>query len=157
MTRTPRFGIALGLGALAVALAGCSSSATSSSTPAATTPAASASASESAAPLAAECSKEAIQPAADQAALEMGPANVFTIDDVRCVDGWAVAMGVLGQGSTAADEPEGAPTSFVFMDEGGSWIPRPQAEVCGTDPTATAAPADAAIPADLFVVGCAVS
>ena len=144
MTRASHLGLTIGIGALAAAaLAGCSSSSTSS--PDATVfPSA----------RGAECTVEAVQPAADEAATALGAENVYAIDDVQCSDGWAVAMGVLSESPTATS---GAPTNFIFMDEDGAWVHRPQAEVCGTDPAATAAPADAAVPADLFTIGCAVS
>ena len=49
----------------------------------------------------------------------------------------------------------GAPTSFVFEQQGQFWVLQDKAEVCGTDPIATSAPADALIPAALFLPGCA--
>ena len=49
----------------------------------------------------------------------------------------------------------GAPTSFVFQQEGQFWVVQDKAKVCGTNPTTTTAPADAAIPAALFLPGCA--
>ena len=49
----------------------------------------------------------------------------------------------------------GAPTSFIFEQEGQFWIPKDKSAVCGTNPTTTTPPADAVIPAALFLAGCA--
>ena len=87
-----------------------------------------------------------------QPAEALGADNVYTVDELSCADGWAVTSGLLA----SKDNPEmGAPTSFIFEQEGQFWIPKDKAMVCGTNPTTTTAPADAQIPADLFVVGCA--
>ena len=43
----------------------------------------------------------------------------------------------------------------VFEQQGQFWIPKDKAAVCGTNPTTTTAPADAEIPTDLFMAGCA--
>ncbi len=99
-----------------------------------------------------ECTKPALAEPATQAAEALGADNVYTVDELSCADGWAVTSGVLA----SKDNPEmGAPTSFIFQQEGQFWIPKDKAMVCGTNPTTTTAPADAEIPADLFVVGCA--
>jgi hypothetical protein len=99
-----------------------------------------------------ECTKPALAEPATQAAEALGADNVYTVDELSCADGWAVTSGVLA----SKDNPEmGAPTSFIFEQEGQFWIPKDKAMVCGTNPTTTTAPADAQIPADLFVVGCA--
>ena len=99
-----------------------------------------------------ECTKPALAEPATQAAEALGADNVYTVDELSCADGWAVTSGVLA----SKDNPEmGAPTSFIFEQEGQFWIPKDKAMVCGTNPTTTTAPADAEIPADLFVVGCA--
>ncbi|MFY9335904.1 MAG: hypothetical protein WAP49_11880 [Mycobacterium sp.] len=99
-----------------------------------------------------ECTKPALAEPATQAAEALGADNVYTVDELSCADGWAVTSGLLA----SKDNPEmGAPTSFIFEQEGQFWIPKDKAMVCGTNPTTTTAPADAQIPADLFVVGCA--
>lgn len=99
-----------------------------------------------------ECTKTALAEPATQAAQALGPDNVYTVDELSCADGWAVTSGLLA----SKENPEmGAPTSFVFEQEGQFWIPKDKAMVCGTNPTTTTAPADAEIPADLFMVGCA--
>ena len=38
---------------------------------------------------------------------------------------------------------------------GEAWVGQDKTKVCGTNPTTTTAPADAAIPAALFLSGCA--
>ena len=99
-----------------------------------------------------ECTKPALAEPATQAAEALGADNVYTVDELSCADGWAVTSGLLA----SKDNPEmGAPTSFIFEQEGQFWIPKDKAMVCGTNPTTTTTPADAQIPADLFVVGCA--
>lgn len=99
-----------------------------------------------------ECTKAALAEPATQAAQALGADNVFTIDQLDCADGWAVTSGVLA----GKDNPQmGAPTSFVFEQEGQFWVPKEKAAVCGTDPVTTTPPADALIPAALFVAGCA--
>jgi hypothetical protein len=147
MNRTTRIGLAAGLVALsATTLVACSSSSSSST---AASPAASVVGGMT------ECTEEIVGAAATEAAAALGADNVFTLSDLQCADGWAVATGILGTGSTAASEPEGAPTSFVFQAEGQFWVPQDKAKVCGSDPAATTAPADATIPADLYMAGCA--
>jgi hypothetical protein len=99
-----------------------------------------------------ECTKEALAQPALAAAQAMGPDNLYTVDQLNCADGWAVTSGVLA----STDNPQmGAPTSFVFQQEGQFWVVQDKAKVCGTDPITTTPPADAAIPAALFVPGCA--
>jgi hypothetical protein len=99
-----------------------------------------------------ECTKTALAEPATQAAQALGTDNVYTVDELSCADGWAVTSGLLA----SKENPEmGAPTSFVFEQQGQFWIPKDKAAVCGTDPTTTTAPADAVIPADLFLAGCA--
>jgi hypothetical protein len=149
MNRTARIGLTAGLVAMSTTtLVACSSSSTSSI---ASSPVASASLVGGTT----ECTEEIVGAAATEAAAALGADNVFTLSDLQCADGWAVATGILGTGSTAASEPEGAPTSFVFQAEGQFWVPQDKAKVCGSDPTATTAPADATIPADLYMAGCA--
>lgn len=99
-----------------------------------------------------ECTKEALAEPATAAAQALGSNNLYTIDELNCADGWAVTSGVL----SSTDNPDmGAPTSFIFEQQGQFWIPKEKAEVCGTNPVTTTAPSDAEIPADLFMVGCA--
>ena len=98
------------------------------------------------------CTKEALTAPATQAAQALSPDNVYTVDDLTCSDGWAVTSGLLA----GKDNPEmGAPTSFVFEQQGQFWVLKDKAEVCGTDPTSTTAPIDAEIPTSLFLPGCA--
>ena len=99
-----------------------------------------------------ECTKDALAQFATGAAQAMGPDNVYTISDLHCADGWAVTGGVL---ANKANPEMGAPTSFVFEQEGQFWVVKDKAKVCGTNPTTTTAPADALIPAALFLPGCA--
>ena len=98
------------------------------------------------------CTREALTAPATQAAQALSPDNVYTVDDLTCSDGWAVTSGLLA----GKDNPEmGAPTSFVFEQQGQFWVLKDKAEVCGTDPTSTTAPIDAEIPTSLFLPGCA--
>ncbi|MGI9163067.1 MAG: hypothetical protein ACR2JI_09135 [Mycobacterium sp.] len=99
-----------------------------------------------------ECTTAALAGPATAAAHAMGADNLYTVDDLHCADGWAVTAGLL---SSKANPNMGAPTSFVFEQEGQFWIPRDKATVCGTNPTTTTPPADAVIPAALFLPGCA--
>ncbi|CAB4863816.1 MAG: hypothetical protein F2793_01765 [Actinobacteria bacterium] len=137
------------MGLALVTLSACSSSSTS--TPA--TPAASASMVGGMT----ECTNEAVGQAATEAAAAQGAGNVFTLETLTCDSGWAVAAGTLGDGSTASDAPQGAPTSYVFEAEGQFWVPQDKAKVCGTPDAAnpTTAPADATIPPALYAAGCA--
>lgn len=99
-----------------------------------------------------QCTKEQLADAAASAARALGADNVYTIDDLQCADGWAVTSGLLA----STQQPDrGAPTSFVFRAEGQFWVVQDKAKVCGTKPTTTTAPADATIPASLFLSGCA--
>lgn len=99
-----------------------------------------------------ECTKAALAEPATQSAQALGPDNVYTIDQLNCADGWAVTSGLLA----SKDNPQmGAPTSFVFEQQGQFWIPKDKAKVCGTNPVTTTPPADAEIPAALFLSGCA--
>lgn len=133
---------------------------TTATTPTATTTTTSATTSTSAEPTSSspmvggmtECTKEALADPATTSAQAMGPNNLYAIDTLSCADGWAVTTGVL----SSTDNPGmGAPTSFIFEQQGQFWIPKEKAQVCGTNPVTTTPPADAEIPADLFVVGCA--
>lgn len=96
-----------------------------------------------------ECTEAAVQPAVDLAAQELGADNQMPIEDLQCADGWAVASGTLGPKDAPSDGPQGAPTSFIFEQEGQFWIPKDKAAVCGTSE------ADAQVPAALYTAGCA--
>jgi hypothetical protein len=98
------------------------------------------------------CTKEHLAKPASDAAKALGNDNVYTINDLKCADGWAVTSGLL---ASKANPNMGAPSSFVFEQEGQFWIPQDKAKVCGTNPTTTTAPKDAKIPAALFISGCA--
>ena len=99
-----------------------------------------------------ECTKAALAEPATQAAQALGPDNLYTVDTLDCADGWAVTGGVLA----GKDNPGmGAPTSFVFEQQGQFWVLQDKSKVCGTNPVTTTPPADATIPAALFLPGCA--
>jgi hypothetical protein len=99
-----------------------------------------------------ECTRDALAQPATQAAEALGAGNLYTVDELSCADGWAVTSGLLA----SKDNPQmGAPTSFIFEQEGQFWIPKDKSAVCGTNPTTTTPPADAVIPAALFLAGCA--
>ena len=148
MNRLLRFAAAL-FGVVA-ALAACSANST---TPAATSGSATPSQSSPApSETSNSCTKTQLANAAAAAAQALGTDNVYTIDNLQCADGWAVTSGVLASKQNPA---MGAPTSFVFRREGEVWVGKDKAKVCGTNPTTTIAPADAAIPAALFLSGCA--
>lgn len=99
-----------------------------------------------------ECTKSALAEPAAQAAQALGASNVYTVDQLSCANGWAVTSGLLA----SKENPQmGAPTSFIFEQEGQFWVPKDKSQVCGTNPTTTVAPSDALIPAALFVAGCA--
>lgn len=101
-----------------------------------------------------ECTDAAVGAAATQAAQALGPENTFTMESLQCSEGWAVASGIVGSSTAPADGPQGAPTSFIFQAEGQFWVPQDKTKVCGSDPAATTAPADATVPADLYTAGC---
>jgi hypothetical protein len=99
-----------------------------------------------------ECTKTALTQPATEAARALGPDNLYTVDELTCADGWAVTSGLL----SSEDNPSmGAPTSFVFEQVGQFWVLKDKRMVCGTDPVTTTPPADAEIPAALFLAGCA--
>ncbi|MFA7324067.1 MAG: hypothetical protein WC005_06890 [Candidatus Nanopelagicales bacterium] len=128
------------------ALAGCSSSSDTPVTPTATptpTPTASLIGGMT------ECTEAAIKPVLE-GELDKD-VQLMSFSDLRCVDGWAVVNGTIGDGE------HGAPTSFVFEQEGQFWIPKQQQDVCGTidyntDPVV--APVDAQVPEALFTPAC---
>ena len=98
------------------------------------------------------CTKESLATPAADAARAMGADNVYAIDHLECADGWAVTGGLLADKSNPA---MGAPRSFVFQQQGQAWMVQDKAAVCGTNPITTTPPADATIPAALFLPGCA--
>lgn len=141
--------------AAAVALAGCSgedATPSSSSSPVQESNSTHSTEAPSTAASADNCGRSQLAGAAAGAARTLGKDNVYTIDSVQCADGWAVTSGVL---SSTQNPDMGAPTSFVFRRVGQVWVGQDKAKVCGTSPTTTVAPADAAIPAALFLSGCA--
>ena len=147
--------ITAGLALLAAAgLTACGGTSTET-TPAAGSVATSTTSTTSTAPMVGgmtECTRDAIAPFATGAAQAMGPDNVYTLSDLQCADGWAVTGGVLAN----TNNPDmGAPTSFVFEQEGQFWVVKDKEKVCGANPTTTTAPVDALIPAALFLPGCA--
>lgn len=99
-----------------------------------------------------DCTKAALAEASTAAARSLGEDNVYEIEDLLCAGGWAVTSGILAD---KRNPGTGAPTSFVFEQEGQFWVLQDKRRVCGTLPTTTVAPADAAIPAELFIAGCA--
>lgn len=99
-----------------------------------------------------DCTAEALAGPAGRAAESLGEDNIYTVDTVNCADDWAVTAGLLA----SQDNPDmGAPTSFIFRRQDDRWAYQDKAAVCGTDPVTTTPPADAKIPAALFVSGCA--
>jgi hypothetical protein len=77
--------------------------------------------------------------------------QLMSFNDLSCADGWAVA------GVTIGDGEHGAPTSFIFEQEGQFWIPKEQSAVCGTidfSSTPVTRPADAQVPDELFEAAC---
>lgn len=146
MNRHP--GIAVAVIGLGAALAACSGN----STPSATDNTIAIPSSAAASATSDDCTKAHIADPAAAAARALGTDNIYTIDSLQCADGWAVTSGVL---ASTQNPNMGAPTSFVFRREGAVWVGQDKAKVCGTNPTTTTAPADAAIPATLFLSGCA--
>ena len=147
MNRHPGIAVAvIGLGAALAACSGDSTapSATDNTTASPSSPAPSATSDN--------CTKAHFADPAAAAARALGTDNIYTIDSLQCADGWAVTTGVL---APTQNPNMGAPTSFVFRREGAVWVGQDKAKVCGTNPTTTTAPADAAIPAALFLSGCA--
>lgn len=96
----------------------------------------------------AECTFDVVGEAAEEYAVSLGDGNEYGVDNLECADGWAVTSGILGDGSG-----QGAPTSFIFEAEGQFWVPRTQADACGTYEDGNY-PANAAIPEELYEIGC---
>ena len=96
-----------------------------------------------------ECTQAAIEPTL-KAELK-GNTQLMEFSNLMCADGWATVNGLIGDGK------KGAPTSFIFEQEGQFWIPKQAADVCGTinykvDPVAY--PSDALVPEVLFQSAC---
>lgn len=156
MNRRTRLSLIIGLVGLVAASQGACAASTPAPAPASSVAAAPESSAASASPSAVggmtSCTKADLATAATGVAEALGKDNVYSIDELHCADGWAVTSGVLAH----KDDPSmGAPTSFVFEQEGQFWVAQDKTKVCGTNPTTTAAPADATIPAALFLPGCA--
>ena len=100
-----------------------------------------------------ECTLEALQSSVDEAAKALGPNNVLSDQTLSCADGWAVVGGILGEADAPSDGPQGAPTTFIFQQEGQFWIPKDKAMVCGTI-NGDAYPSDAEVPEALYTEGC---
>ncbi|QEN14299.1 hypothetical protein ACRDU6_18000 [Mycolicibacterium sp. ELW1] len=100
---------------------------------------------------AAGCTKAEFADAATTAVHAVSNDNIYRIDDVTCADGWAVTSGLW---SSTANPDMGAPSTLVFQQHGGQWISQDKQKVCGTNASATPAPADATIPAALYELGC---
>jgi hypothetical protein len=147
MNRHP--GIAVALVGLGAALAACSGNST---TPSATDNTTASPSSPAPSATSDNCTRKRLADPAAAAARALGTDSIYTIDSLQCADGWAVTRGVL---ASTQNPKMGAPTSFVFRREGEVWVGQDKAKVCGTNPTTTTAPADAAIPAALFLSGCA--
>ena len=77
--------------------------------------------------------------------------QLFSIDGVECLDGWAAVFPTVG-----ATEEESFTETLVFQAEGQFWIPKDRMEVCGTvnmdDPTAY--PADSQVPEGIWQPAC---
>ena len=131
-------GLVIGLG-----LAGCSSSDTSADVT--TSP----SASSSVIGGMTECTQQAIEPTLK--AELTGDAQLMDFSNLMCSDGWATVNGLVGDGK------QGAPTSFIFEQEGQFWIPKKAADVCGTvnyKHNPVQYPSDAQVPEVLFESAC---
>lgn len=96
-----------------------------------------------------ECTQAAIEPTL-QAELK-GDTQLMSFNDLMCADGWATVGAVIGDGK------QGAPTAYIFEQEGQFWIPKQAADVCGTINYKTepvAYPSDAEVPEVLFASAC---
>ena len=97
-----------------------------------------------------ECTDKIVNGEAEEYISEMSDgANQWYPDSVQCSDGWAVAFGTLGDAGQSPDDAMGAPTNIIFQAEGQFWIPKDQADVCGTYEDGSY-PSDAEIPKDLY-------
>lgn len=96
-----------------------------------------------------ECTQAAIEPTLT--AELKGDTQLMAINDLMCADGWATVGALIGDGK------QGAPTSYIFEQEGQFWIPKQAADVCGTIDYKTepvAYPSDAQVPEVLFTAAC---
>ena len=96
-----------------------------------------------------ECTQAAIEPTLK--AELTGDTQLMSFDDLNCSDGWATVSAVIGDGK------QGAPTAYIFEQEGQFWIPKQAQDVCGTinykkDPVTY--PSDAQVPEELFESAC---
>ncbi len=128
---------------VSVGLVGCSSSSTSADVTTSPSPSSSVIGGMT------ECTQAAIEPTL-KAELK-GDVQLMSFDDLTCADGWATVGAVIGDGK------QGAPTSYIFEQEGQFWIPKQAADVCGTvdyqaDPVVY--PSDAQVPEALFTAAC---
>ena len=96
-----------------------------------------------------ECTNEIINAEAQKVVESEGADNEWYPDSVQCSDGWAVAFGTLGDAGQSPEDAMGAPTNIIFQAEGQFWIPKDQADVCGTYEDGSY-PSDAEIPKDLY-------
>jgi hypothetical protein len=96
-----------------------------------------------------ECTDEIINAEAQKFVESESADNEWYPDSVQCSDGWAVAFGTLGEAGQSPDDAMGAPTNIIFQAEGQFWIPKDQADVCGTYEDGSY-PSDAEIPEDLY-------
>ena len=96
-----------------------------------------------------ECTNEIINAEAQEVVESEGADNEWYPDSVQCSDGWAVAFGTLGDAGQSPEDAMGAPTNIIFQAEGQFWIPKDQANVCGTYEDGDY-PSDAEIPEDLY-------
>lgn len=126
----------------ATALAGCSSDDSSSAS----------SAEPSKVGASSVCDDATITSAIQQSLdAEGAGAKVFSLGDLTCADGWAVAMPTLG-----ADEATAITETSVLQAEGQFWLVKDRMVVCGTTDAADpeAYPADAEVPESLYAEGC---
>ncbi len=96
-----------------------------------------------------ECTQAAIEPTLT--AELKGDTQLMAFNDLMCADGWATVSAVIGDGK------QGAPTAYIFEQEGQFWIPKQAADVCGTINYKTepvAYPSDAEVPEVLFASAC---
>lgn len=145
----PRTGlIAAGLLAVGMALVGCSSTSSEPVAPT-STPTPTPTASPTVIGGMTECTQAKLEPAVTAELAK--DVQLMSFDDLSCADGWAVVAATIGDGE------HGAPTSFIFEQEGQFWIPKEQSKVCGTidfSSTPVTRPADALVPEALFEAGC---
>ena len=97
-----------------------------------------------------ECTDKIVNGEAEEYISEMSDgANQWYPDSVACSDGWAVAYGINGAAGQSDGDAMGAPTNIILQAEGQFWIPKDQADVCGTYEDGSY-PSDAEIPEDLY-------